>query len=99
MIRFTSLLAAPPLFLCVQKTKLPFLDRIELVACWGGVGSLEVEWTLLFLGKGVWLPSYPVCHGDEKAKGAILLSTTEPEAKSSLLSSWLTNRGNKLPRH
>lgn len=33
-------------------------------------------------------------------RGPVLLSIMEPEAKSTLSPpSWLTNRGNKLPRH
>lgn len=58
-----------------------------------------MERALLSSEKGVRCQVTPSCHGNEKVGAAILLSTIEPEAKSSLPSSWLTNRGNKLPRH
>lgn len=66
---------------------------------WEGQEALKWSGPCFSQGKVFGCQGTPSCHGDEKVEDAILLSTVEPEAKSSLPSSWLTNRGNKLPRH
>lgn len=67
---------------------------------WERKGGSHVA-SLVFFREGVSSRASPPHPGLEvNVRGPVLLSIMEPEAKSTLSPpSWLTNRGNKLPRH